>query len=287
MEKVKNMEQWSTTIKKVDDIPLVKLEPVVMKNEFPTDFVGVMEDKTNHTLGVGSTKYQLVQNRDVYNAILQLKDYKIMKAELHRFGRRMVIEVQPTKDLTVELLPKDKFSPMARIFNSYDGTRAVTVESFGMRLVCTNGMIAPVKGSWSSRNIHIGDSIDLNDLSDNITKAINLWEKSRKTITASSTLKVDSELALFYVGFPQRYRKVAMETLKKEDTVYNVWNEMTRFVSHDMNGSKGKQKSALHGRQIRMQKQANQVFDFLQMPDTQINKLAKELKVWNEKHKKK
>jgi len=270
------MEQYETCIRKADEIPRVSIEKLNIRGN-DTRYIAVVEEGTNYTVGVGTNKYQLVQHRDVYETVEALGEYNIANTKLYKNGSRMCIEIEGVDTPPVEVLKLDEVKPMARIMNSYDGSLSVAVCSFGIRKVCTNGMVAPVGTSWVSSNVHLGNNIDLNKLQNNITLAFGLWDKSKDVIGRSNDFKIDSEVALFYINFPQRYRKMALPNLKREDTIYNIWNEVTRIVSHEL------PKLKIAGR-MEHQKKANKLFNIMNVDQKTVNRISRELKEYNERN---
>jgi len=276
------METYGKIIKEAKEIPQVELQPVIVGGK-ETKYVAVMETKSKDTLGVPTEKYQLISHEDVFNAVKSLEEYKIVKAELYKWGSTLVIEIEH-KDVNsrkIEVLPKDFIIPRVRIFNSYDSSRGLQVQSFGLRIVCSNGMVAPVGTKYVSSNIHLGNSIDLEQLKKNIAKGMNIWNLAKGPIQKANKTKVPSEVALHYIGrFPKKYQRIAMQNLNKQDTVYNIWNELTRIVTHDM------PKINTNVR-IAHQRRVNQVFNFNRMTDKEILKLEEELKEYKKKEIKK
>lgn len=140
-------------------------------------------------------------------------------------------------------------------------------------------MIAPIGTKWRSSKIHMAGNITFDYIEDEIRKAVGQWEMSKTIIETANKTKVETEVALFYAGVPVKYRKIATENLKAEDTIYNIWNEHTRIISHELdNRAKVKYDK---------QRSANKVFDLLKMNDEQLNVIRREVKRWHDKHDKK
>jgi len=270
------MEKYSTIIRKADDIPIVEEIPVEIKGK-KSGYYAILEKGTNDTLGIHTQHYNLVQNRDIYSIVEGLKDFDILDTRLYLHGKVMMMEVakKGEKDIAPTGDKNDLFSPRTRIFNSYNGSYSVNIQAFALRLVCKNGMVAPVKQNIY-RKIHLGNEINKKDLVDAINSTKDIWNASRERIVQSTKFVIEPQVALFHLDrFPKKYRDLALKNLEKKDTLYNIWNELTRIVTHVMNTRVNQNV------QVSQQQRVNKIFDLLNMNEKQMAKLKKELEEFN------
>ncbi len=272
------MENYQKKIGKADDIPLVTGTQVEVAGK-KTNYYAVVEEGSNDTLGIHTQYYNIAQNKELYDVIAGIKDVQIEKAILYLHGKVMMVEISQKneKGITPTGDKKDIFMPKTRIFNSYDGSRSITIQAYALRLVCSNGMVAPVKQNVL-RKIHLGEKITPEIIKEAIKETANIWSLSKELIKQSTSFGINSELALFYLGrFPQKYQKIALENLEENDTIYNIWNELTRIMSHIMESRVNS--NVL----ISQQQKVNKIFNLMNMNETQIKTLQKELKEYKEK----
>lgn len=105
--------------------------------------VRIKDEEEWNEIGVVSPNYLLVHNRKVKEVVDQLarySPYKIWKPMKQFFdGRRFVYSIT-TENLTVEITPGDLVRFGLIGYNSYDGSRALSVGMYADHLVCSNGM---------------------------------------------------------------------------------------------------------------------------------------------------
>lgn len=250
---------------KLETIPLAEEQGLQLYNK-PTGFKAIYNPDTKAVYTVTSDSYQLIQHRDVWNAIAKLAKFKVGDTALYKGGGVMVIELLPKTPIKEELIvgTKDFFEPRVRIINSYDTSKALSIQAYGMRLVCTNGMIAP---GFVNRfkQAHTFQNIDIETLGDKIELAMNSWTATRDQIKQASTKRVNIEYAIHSVGkFPKKYADEVRKLLKpKLDTIYNVWNAFTNVLSHQM------KENVQTGTLIKYQQRANKVFTLLNDPQAE------------------
>jgi hypothetical protein len=258
-------------MRKSQELLLKSLEQIPSAEELPvkvlglvTDFKAIVDPKTKKTFSIVSKEYQLIQHKDVWKAVSKNKKFSIGEASIYKNGRVMMITLIPKQEVKIELIPnsKDYITPYVRVFNSYDATRALAVQSFGMRLICTNGAVAPGLTDRYHKP-HAFKNIVLADLDKQVDLALETWKLSGRTLQAAYKFKVDTQVAIREVGkFPKKYKDKASQLLKKQDTLYNVWNALTNVLSHEMKGNV--QSSTL----VKYQTRVNRVFNLLNEPTT-------------------
>jgi len=240
-------------MKTLKSVPLVKEEPVVIMGN-DTNYKAIVDTDTKETLSIVTNDYQLLQHREVYETIQNMGKYTFRDATLFNQGKALMIELEPQKRTKVELLPGDYLEPRVRIFNSYDKSRALSVQSFGLRLVCSNGMMAPGFFDIYHKS-HMHQNIDIEILGKQIDIAMVAWNNRAEILKKATGVEV--EVAVVVDGirhFSDKYKKIVVENLDEKATVYDLWNELTRTITHDIAPNIGTD------RLVYLQKAANTVF---------------------------
>jgi len=249
------MRAQEIQINSIDDIPEVEEYPVRIKGK-ETEYKAIIEKETGKTVSITSATYQLVQHREVWNSVQQMTQY-LCRGKLCKNGKLLVIELEDKTD-HFELLPGDYLRRGARIFNSYDLTRALTVQSYGLRLICKNGAVAPGMVD-RIRKVHQYQNIEVPEIADYVELAMAAWSASAETLQLAARKTVIVKQALKLVQrIPEKYLKIVKDNLDETETVYNIWNELTRTIMHDA------QPHIATPRLVKMQLIANRVFTILQ-----------------------
>lgn len=243
-------------------IPLVDTAEITVRGIIEEGFKAIVNTE-GKTIAVQKKTYQLVQHRDVVSELLNNDDfkqkYRIVEATIYKSGCTMMLEIQPLQEQRIELVPGDFLAPSVRVFNSYDSTKALTVESFGMRLICSNGAVAP-GGVDRYHKVHTHQNANITELSSQIEKAMKTWEVSSGTLKKAYTKIVDVEDTLKLLkNFPEKYLKIVKADLRRNDTLYNVWNALTSCITREMTVST----STL----VNYQNMVNKIFNVLNDPE--------------------
>jgi len=246
-------------VKNIGDIPTVEEAPVRVLGK-NTDYKAIV-NSDKETVSIVSKNYQLVQHRDIWKKIHEMKQLKVKDAVIYRDGKVLLVELAESRPKKLELLEGDYMTRRIRIFNSYDLTHALSVQSYGVRLVCTNGMIAPAF-TERFRGRHTYNSINIGELNKYIKVAFEVWATTNKLFKKAEKTIVPVKDALKYMKYlPKKYQKIIIENLNKKENVYVIWNESTRTIAHDM--TKNMQTASL----VRHQRQANNLFKILKAED--------------------
>jgi hypothetical protein len=266
------MGKKATDIKLVNTGNLLELIPPVMEGELfnsqgkPVENFKSIINTEGQEIAVQKKTYQLVQHKDVVTELLNdlnfQSKYKIVDAVIYKSGCVMMLEIVPLIEQSVEIVPGDVIQPSVRIFNSYDSTKALTVESFGMRLICKNGAVAP-GGVDRFHKTHTHQNININQIFPAIEKAIATWSVSAVTLRKAYTKIVDVEDTLKLLkNFPEKYLKIVKADLRRNDTLYNVWNALTSCITREMSVST----STL----VNYQRMVNKIFNVLNDPEEDV-----------------
>lgn len=243
-------------------IPLVDTAEISVRGNIEEGFKAIV-NSDGKTIAVQKKTYQLVQHRDVVSELLNNDDfkqkYKIVQATIYKSGCVMMLEIQPLHEQRVELVPGDFLAPSVRVFNSYDSTKALIVESFGMRLICSNGAVAPA-GVDRFHKTHTHQNANILELNAQIEKAMETWKVSAGTLQKAYTKVVDVEDTLKLLkNFPEKYRKIVIQNLRRNDTLYNLWNALTNCITYETSVST----STL----VNYQNMVNKIFNVLNDPE--------------------
>jgi len=229
------MKEWKeSSIKSIHEIPWAQEVPIIIHKK-ESGYKALVNDKTKETISVVTDTYQPVQHRDVWEQANKYKNYKISNGRIFNRGRTLMIEISDVKPVKRELIPGDYLESKVRIFNSYDGTRALTVQSYGLRLVCSNGMVAPTLVS-NYRKIHAYQNIDISEIGKAIQLGMEFWEGNKLLFqrAAKMTVDVGKTLKPLTNVIAKKYMKIVEDNLQTKETLYDVWNELTRTITHDM-----------------------------------------------------
>jgi len=222
-------------------IPLVTPEPIFDKNGIELKNHKAIFNSEGVDIASQKKTYQVVQHRDVIDELQKdpefTQKYRIESATVYKSGCVLMLEVVPLQQNEVEIVPGDNIAPSVRIYNSYDSTKALIVESFGMRLICKNGAVAP-GGVDRFHKAHTHQNANISELKPAIEKAMATWEVSANTLRKAYTRYVDVEDTLKLLkNFPEKYKKIVIQNLRRNDTLYNLWNALTNCITFEVNVS--------------------------------------------------
>jgi hypothetical protein len=64
------------------------------------------------------------------------------------------------------------------------------------------------------------------------------WEVSANTLRKAYTKNVDIEDTMKLLkNFPEKYKKIVIQNLRRIDTLYNLWNALTNCITFEVNVS--------------------------------------------------
>ena len=221
---------WQKNILNAEQIPIVSEQPVYILGK-ESNYKAIIDDK-KEPLSIVSHIYNTTQHRDVYKYATSLDKYRLVKSQLIKGGRVLMVELEDYgRD---ELLEGDYFTPRVRLFNSYDRSTGLSVQSYGLRLVCDNGMIAPAF-SKTFHHKHTYNNLNLHHIPEYIERAMQSWDVAKETLAKAHRTNIKVEDALSYVKtLPKKYTKIVQENLGYKENVYDIWNELTRTITHDV-----------------------------------------------------
>ena len=133
---------------------------------------GVRRRDPSEIVSVVSSRYQLVQHREVAQAVHAIGEAlerpvaepnaPAFPREVNRLfagGRRM--EVRLVVGTRYELARGEAVYPGVRVMNSLDGSWAVRAEGTGVRIACSNQLYAGMNTLVELREVHLSSATDL------------------------------------------------------------------------------------------------------------------------------
>jgi len=241
----------AVTIPKVEEVPLEA-------HERETGFKAIVDKSNMNTLCVVPNDNQIVQHSHVIDEVSKLDNYVIAKTMLMKNGNKLMIELKEQTPQKIELLPNDFMECGARVYNDYTKNRGLSVQGFGIRLVCSNGMVAPVK--TKSMDIHAFGTAEFNtELEKNIANCISVWTDTTELMEqANSKIVSIKDVTSQLPRLAKKYHDKIMDELKDQDTIYNIWNQYTQVITHEIGPNVSSQVL------IKLQKRANSVLKLVE-----------------------
>ncbi len=184
---------------------------------------GVAREDTGDVVSVVSSRYGLVGHREVALAVHQVGQALQSPAEgelarpfpresirLYSGGRRM--EVKLVVGRKFHLAEGEDLFPGLRVLNSLDGSWAVRLSGFAVRLCCSNQLFADAGNVGEWRELHLSTGTDLlsqlrvaiHQFLDRFRDGLGLYTRSMQ----QEILADEVELALLGQGFPQLHAGV-------------------------------------------------------------------------------
>lgn len=227
------MKWIETTVTKTEEIPLVD-EVVLEAHERPTGVKAVVDRTTMDTICVVREDNQIIQHKDVLKEVMKIENYIIKKIQLIDNGQKLLIELTEQTPRKIALLKDDMLECGARIINDYGRSRGLSVEGSGVRLVCTNGVTAPVH----TRRMQIyayGTAEFAPELEEQIEACLNAWIDSAKLIEWAAETEVSvKDVIPQHTFLPKKHMETVLKRLKDKESLYTIWNVFTEVISHDI-----------------------------------------------------
>jgi hypothetical protein len=156
-----------------DDVPTYSMVPVRGPGGEALDaYRGVQRDDSHEVVSVVSARYGLVVHRDVARAIHRVGEalespeagtlcpsFPRESIRLYSSGRRM--EVKLVVGRRFHLTDGEDLYPGLRVLNSLDGSWAVRLSGFAVRLACQNQLYADTGNVLEWRELHLSSEFDL------------------------------------------------------------------------------------------------------------------------------
>lgn len=233
---------------------LSEVEVDGVSDEQNNRFKAVVNNSTHEVETMVSDKYLLINHRQIFEPVVQaMKNLGInVTGKVIIDGGRCYADilfddprfkVDVSKGEQMQKLRNHEKTDIInfgmRFFNSYDKTKSFGAEVFGLRLICLNGMVAPVKLE-SIREAHTGDKklviksiVKLFErLAEESPKFADVVSRTRQEIV---TVKLFEELLNSWKIGEKNIKKI-LQVAKKQDELngWTCYNILTDFISHTM-----------------------------------------------------
>jgi hypothetical protein len=161
------------TIASPEYVPTYSMVPVRGPGGEALDaYRGVQRDDSHEVVSVVSARYGLVGHRDVAGAVHKVGEaleipesgtlspaFPRESIRLYSAGRRM--EVKLVVGRKFHLSAGEELYPGLRVLNSLDGSWAVRLSGFAVRLACQNQLYADTGNVLEWRELHLSSEFDL------------------------------------------------------------------------------------------------------------------------------
>lgn len=202
-----------------EDVPEFELVPLKgPAGDYLTDYRGVVRKDNQEVVSVVSSRYGLVGHRDVALAAHHLgatleapeagtlaDSFPRESIRLYSGGRRMEVKIVVGRKF--HLAEGEDLFPGLRILNSLDGSWALRLSGFSVRLACSNQLYAETGNVVEWRELHLSSTTDLlGQLGKAIHNFLGHFQEGLGFYTRSMQQEIlasDVEPALLARGIPQ------------------------------------------------------------------------------------
>jgi len=207
------------------DFPVVKRpikEDIVLEDGSyitpPGNRYVIYNEETQRSFAIVSGRYQLIPHRVVIEAAREIigKSARGERIRVEKRGARTSVYFSLWRFDASGGEEGDTVEMGIRITNSYDALSSLTIELAGERLVCSNGMTAPAKGTYSYHRPHVGRfdeeefrkalETSVEKVASKISDVRGIFEEAfRETYERGQVMELFSELDL-----PPTYKHLAI-----------------------------------------------------------------------------
>jgi len=248
-------------VSKADEqLPLVD-EINLLAHDRETGVKAIVDRKTMDTICVVKNENQIVQHNNVVKEVLKLENYTIRKITLMQNGQMLLVDVTERTPKKIELLPKDYLECGARVINDYTKNKGLSVQGSAIRLVCENGLTAPT--TTGKVAIEAFGTADFSkELESKIDASFKVWEEHADLFkNANSTVVSVKDILQDHSFLPKKEMEEVIVKLKDKESLYNIWNEYTRIIQHNLIPKKKTIDI------IGLQKRANKILQVVVIPE--------------------
>ena len=245
-------------------VAVKQIETVERKDQIIDNRLATIDETSGQPLGLVSTRYRLIQNRQIHDAINSLPELGLELQNVGVFkGKRITAFKYNLKNSEVvvegSIEPDDKVHFGIEIINSFDMGLPKQVRAFAHRLVCRNGMTVPRDiGRFSLNELGDFNQDEVRDefnrrLTPLITTA-NTWREWTKIIP--SRVKVGQLLSSH---LPKKASEQILSDYStgKDKTVWGLYNLVTYYITHV---AKSKNQNDLRVKQWELETLANKFY---------------------------
>lgn len=228
----------------------VRTEDLYTKSGIHTDKMAIVKEQTNEVLGVVSQKYNVVEHMSAFNAgfdaMRKIGGFTLDKLETSENGARMYATFLGQKR-TFQVQKGDIVQPMFTMQNSLDGFIKLGFSLGGKRLVCLNGMTAPV--SMMNISVKHTASVEIEEVMEQARASITvfsndvmpMWEAMTRVNEAPDKMIgiFLKERAIVPVGITESVWKTVVNENRamKDISVWDLYNHYTKVITHEYDGN--------------------------------------------------
>lgn len=233
--------------------------------EIEHDRLAVVDIADMKELGVHKKGYALTRHEDVLGAIRRVTGDLIQgSVGTWNEGRNLYAYIYPS-EWRGSVDDSDIIQFGLKVRNSYDGTSALRLSVIGMRVVCENGLYAPISEQKRSYHKHTTPVVEdgepkLEEFKAELDMMLGMdVDEILETYREAKNLEVDVEDTIEALRLPKSLQTEVVDEIETErETAWDVYNTVTRKISHgygDSGGAEDMSESYLE----RLHKQANRV----------------------------
>jgi translation initiation factor IF-1 len=212
------------------------LFPVTSQEVMNSNYLAIK--KGDDIISIMTKQYSLIPNQEVWDAInfgLNYYDARLKEVKMFK-GLRTQWTIVFGKEHRTEISVGDVVDTGIRVYNSYDGSKKLTIVAFLERLACTNGMVMDeVSTEWDA--MHRVGNIDMEVFPQKLQDiAVQSNEYISNKIQKLSDISVPEEKLLEFVEiFPQKLQEPVLAELSSANTYYDMLNAGTYVMTHIAN----------------------------------------------------
>jgi len=214
-------------IPKVDEVELDA-------HERDTGYKAVVDLNTMETICVVKKDNRIIQHQHVIEEVNKLDNYIIKKTILAHEGRVLTLELAEREPKLIELLPKDVMECGAHIVNDYGKSRGLSVQSYGIRQVCTNGVVGMANATKMQVDAY-GTAEFAKELEDQIIASLDVWKDVGELMVKANEIKVSIKDIYDTIDFlPKKYMDLVIDKFEDQESLYKIWNTYTEVITHQI-----------------------------------------------------
>lgn len=214
-------------IPKVDEVEL-------FAHDKETGTKAIVDLNTMETICVVKKDNRIIQHQHVIDEVNKLDNYIVKKTTLAHNGRVLTLELTEREPKQVELLPKDVMECGAHIINDYGKSRGLSVQGYGIRLVCSNGMVGMAKATKMQVDAY-GTAEFAAELEEQIKASLDVWKEVGEVMQRANEIKVSIKDIYDTIDFlPKKYMDLVIDKFDDQETLYKIWNTYTEVITHEI-----------------------------------------------------
>jgi len=214
-------------IPKVDEVELDA-------HERDTGYKAVVDLNTMETICVVKKDNRIIQHQHVIEEVNKLDNYIVKKTTLAHNGRVLTLELTEREPKLIELLPKDVMECGAHIINDYGKSRGLSVQGYGVRQVCTNGVVGVANATKMQVDAY-GTAEFAKELEGQIITSLDVWKDVGDLMTRANEIKVSVKDIYDTIDFlPKKYMDLIIGKFDDQETLYKIWNTYTEVITHEI-----------------------------------------------------